>query len=179
MKNLISILLVTFLFISCSKDEETPEEIINEGYISLQLSESFLFDEKWYLHEASDIVTEDNLLTETLACELDSYYVFNTSEIRDSFALNQGETECEDLRERYGSGLYEFTIDTGSNSLFLKINESIMLGGFTGAFQLREVEFLLSDDSSTKIIKGVINVEVDGVKKDINYSLISYSNDRP
>ena len=189
----ILLLLASLAFIACNNDDDNSIGTV-DGLIPLELTKEFIVGEKWFLESAVaerevDINGDGNatkdLSSQFPQCDLDSYYQFERTQ-ENVLVLIDGDFVCEDFEERYISKVYDFEIDAKEDKLKFNLNTSQLLGGienldgFNDINEFENVKFLISPDSSFKILKGQIQLIADaGNNVFVDYRLKSTIDNRP
>lgn len=186
---LICTFVVFLTLFSCSDDNE-PEVVEGiDGLVNLELTKDFLVNEKWFVDtvtaESEIDINGDGIATLVLnsqfpECDLDSFYQFEgTSE--DFLNLVDDGIECDETTffDRFGVGGYGFSIDSENQVLDIRLFQFELLGGLSNstsqAFSgIRDVDFLISPDSSFKLIRGEVQLLVDNGSGGTNLVIIDY-----
>ena len=187
--HLIFTLAVFLTLFSCSDDNE-PEVVEGiDGLVNLELTKDFLVNEKWFVDtvtaESEIDINGDGIATLILnpqfpECDLDSFYQFEgTSE--DFLNLVDDGIECDEATffDRFGVGGYVFSIDVENQVLNIELFQSELLGGLSNSTSqvfggLRDVDFLISPDSSFKLIRGEVQLLVDNGSGGTDLVIIDY-----
>ena len=188
MKNFKYILVVLLTInIACNNDDDIPNEQENIIF-DFELNKDFLIGEKWFLNEITaakaidynkDGTPSTDIYSQVQECDKDSFYTFD--ERQDNIALLYDSTNsCDNFFELYqssqGIGLSEYEIDPEFFGGTLDFNENLLGNNkLFGSFptDLSNVKFGIALDNSFKIIQGEYNLEVDGERILITYSLVT------
>lgn len=165
MKNSI-IIAVLLSFLSCKKDDDISD--IPSNLLEVDITKEFLINEKWFLNtiEVSD------------ECESDNFYVFDQFN-EDFVTIQDGEDICDDFSENYKGISYTYETDNSSNRLVIRTTTDKILGGFDNPNNvINGVDFLISKDSSFKLIRGSVPTDNDS-SDSMSYELIARADDRP
>ena len=186
MKKILLICVLLASFSSCKKDDDDSIDTV-DGLIPLELNKNFLLDEKWFFESATSDIPYDlngdgtkttELNSQILACDLDSYYVFEANQ-PDIVVLREGENVCADNFEVYNT-TSDFEVFKERKVLEIDTAGLNLLGRFLNVIFLDELEFLQSRDSSFKLIRCEIRVvDEDNNVVNVSYTLKSTIDNRP
>lgn len=183
MKKILLIIVLLASVSSCKKDDDD----VNDGLLSFELNKNFLIDEKWFFESATSDIPYDlngdgnkttDLNSQILACDLDSYYVFEANQ-PDLVVLREGENECPDNFETYPT-VSDFEVFPDRQVIEIDTGGLNLLGRFLDVIFLNEIQFLQSRDSSFKLIKSKIRVvDENNNVVNVDYTLKASIDNRP
>ncbi|CAH8295933.1 hypothetical protein EV196_11314 [Mariniflexile fucanivorans] len=181
MKNIVYS-IVFLITLSCCDDDNISSS--NNGFLTLETNKNFLLDEKWFLDSMTskspidinnDGVTSTDLMIQVPECDLDSYYVFEANQ-SNVVVLFEGTNVCSDNFAKYGSSVWSFSVLTDQNKIMFETLGDNLLGGLKNPSSVNQinsfdnVNFLISNDSSYKLIKSEIQI----INKDNNVIIVEY-----